>query len=568
MTVADLDTTKTGPYRKAAKAMREEAQSWRNTWRTISENMLPREGKYLTSDEDQQQNTGDRKDQMIINGSATDAIRVVAAGLQGGLTSPSRPWFVLTFPDRELMEYAPVREWLHEVRTRMLNVLSRSNFYTSTHNMYRQLAGFGTAAMLIEENFQTVIRCRPFTIGEFTIALDSTYRPHKLYRQYSMSAEQMVQKFGEKNVSQRIRDLYKTTPGQRFEIQHCIQPNDLSYDPTKADYRGMNFASVYFEVGAGPGEGDSFLRKGGYKGIPFVAPRWSVSGVNTYGDAPSFDAIGDVKMLQKLEEKKLKKLDKHVEPPMNAPLSLKAKGGTIISGGVNYHDVLQGQQDFRPAYQVDGNTDPVAREIAVVEQRIRRFFFNDLFLTIIAQEGGPQKTAYEIAKKYEEKLMMLGPVIEQFQSEFHDVALDRVYDIMDGVGMIPPPPKEIQGMEMKTEYIGLLAQAQKMVGQHAVQETAAFVGELSKVYPDVVDKFDADQAVDEFSDMNGTPPKLIVPDEKVAAKRADRAKQQQQQAAAAMVEPGANALKTLSETKTGDGSLLNAVSKMTGGARR
>lgn len=562
MTAVDLDLTKTGPYRKRAKAMREEAQSWRNTWKQIQENMLPREGKYLTSDEDQQQNAGDRKDQMIINGSATDAIRVVAAGLQGGLTSPSRPWFVLTFPDADLMEFAPVKEWLHEVRTRMLAVLSRSNFYTSTHNMYRQLAAFGTAAMIIEENFQTVIRCRPFTIGEFTIALDSTYRPNTLYRQFSMTAEQMIQKFGEKNVTQRVKDIVRTAPDKRFEIQHCIQPNEMNYDPSKEDYRGMDFESVYYEVGCTDGNG--FLKKGGYRGIPFVAPRWTVSGVNTYGDAPAFDALGDVKMLQKLEEKKLKKLDKHVEPPMNAPLSLKAKGGTIISGGVNYLDVMQGQQNFTPAYQVDGNLSPVAQEILTVENRIRRFFFNDLFLTIIAQEGGPQKTAYEIAKKYEEKLMMLGPVIEQFQSEFHDAALDRLYNVMDGMGLIPPPPKEIQGMEMKTEYIGLLAQAQKMVGQHAVQETAAFVGELAKVYPDVVDKFDPDQAVDEFSDMNGTPPKLIVSDEKVAEKRASRAKQQAAAAAAAMIEPGTQALKTMSETNTGEGNLLNAVSKTAG----
>lgn len=558
-----IDDSKTGPYRKRAKAMREEQNSWRSNWKTIKDYMLPRRGKYLTNEQDETQNSGDRTDQKIINGSATDALRIVAAGLQGGLTSPSRPWFVLTFADSELMEYPPVREWLNDVRNRMLAVLSRSNFYTSTHNLYLELAGFGTGAMLIEENFQTVIRCRPFTIGEYTLALDAAYRPNALYRQFSMSAEQMVQKFGEKNVTQRIRDLYKTKPGQRFEVQHCIQPNETNYDPNKADYRGMAFESVYYEVGCS--EGNSFLRKAGYKGIPFVAPRWAVAGINTYGDCPAMDALGDVKMLQKLEEKKLKKLDKHVEPPMNAPLALKAKGGTIISGGVNYVDVTQGQQSFTPAYQVDGNTDPVAREIAVVEQRIRRFFFNDLFLTIIAQEGGPQKTAYEIAKKYEEKLMMLGPIIEQFQAEFHDIALDRLYNIMDDMGLIPRPPKEIQGLEMKTEYNGLLAQAQKMVGIHAVESTANFVGSLVGLgFTEAGDKFDADQAIDEFSDMAGAPPRIVRSDDKVAALRAQRQQQLAQQQALAAAVPAADAAKKLSETNTGEGNLLNLLSKSQG----
>lgn len=557
------NSSKTHKYRKRARVLRDEQSSYRDRWKSTVEYMLPYHGRYLAEDQDQRDSAGNRKDQKIINGSATDALRIVAAGLQGGLTSPSRPWFLLTIPDDDLGEYAPVKEWLHRVRNIMLMVMSRSNFYTSTHNMYLELAAFGTGAMLIEENFQSVIRCRPFTIGEYTLGLDGCYRPNALYRQYSMSADQMVQRFGEKNVSQKVRDMWKTKPDNRYEVQHCIQPREEGYDPTKTDYRGMAFESVYFEAF---GEDQNlFLRQSGYKGIPFVAPRWRVEGINTYGDCPGLDAIGDVKMLQKLEEKKLKKIDKHVEPPMNAPLALKAKGGTIISGGVNYMDVTQGQQAFSPAYQVDGNIDPVSREIALVEQRIRRMFFNDLFLTVIAQEGGPQKTAYEIAKKYEEKLMMLGPVIEQFQSEFHDISLDRIYSVADDMGLIPPPPRELQGMELKTEYIGLLAQAQKMVGIHAIEGTANFVGALAGVFPEVVDKFDADQAVDEYSDMNGTPPKVIRSDDAVAKLRANRAQQQAAQTALANAAPAADAAKKLSEAKVGEGSLLDRVVKQKAG---
>lgn len=559
----ESEESKTSMYRRRAKTLRDDQTSWRAHWKSIVDFMLPRHGRYLTSDEDEQQNSGDRKDQNIINGSATDALRIVAAGLQGGLTSPSRPWFVLTLPDEDLMEYAPVREWLHTVRNKMLAVLSRSNFYTSTHNLYLELAAFGTGAMLIEESFQSVIRCRPFTIGEYTLGLDAAYRPSTLYRQFSMSAEQMIQKFGKDNVSKRIVDLYMKKPDQRFEIQHCIHPNE-EYDPAKADFRGMDFASIYYEIGCD--DKDKMLRQKGYRGIPFVAPRWRVEGINTYGDSPAMDALGDVKMLQKMEEKKLKKIDKHVEPPMNAPLALKAKGGTIISGGVNYVDITQGQQGFAPAYQVDGNIQPVAMEIEKVEQRIRRFFFNDLFLTVIAQEGGPQKTAYEIAKKYEEKLMMLGPVIEQFQSEFHDVALDRVYSIMDNMGLIPPAPKEIQGMEMKTEYIGLLAQAQKAVGMQSVEQTANFVGGLMKLGLTDGKKFDADQAIDEYSEMNGTPPKIIRSDDQVAELRGAEQQQQAAQAALAVAGPAADAAKKLSEAKLGENSALDQM--MAGGKKR
>jgi hypothetical protein len=553
-------------HRQRAAVLRQEQASYREHWRTIAEYMLPRRGKYLSEDSDNKEDQGSRKDGKIINGSAVDAVRVVAAGLQGGLTSPSRPWFLPTFADTDLMEYAPVREWLHRVRNILLTICARSNFYTSTHNVYTELAGFGTGCMMTEENFQTGIRCRTFTIGEYVIYLDASYRPVGMYRRYSSTAEQMVQKFGLANVSFSVQQAYKDfNKDKSFEIQHCIQPSTL-YDPAKADYRSMSFESIYFESAGG--DDAKPLRVSGYRGIPFAAPRWSVSGVNTYGDSPAMDAIGDVKMLQKLEEKKLKKIDKHVEPPMNAPLALKAKGGSIISGGVNYYDVNQGGQQFAPAYQVDGNVDAIAREILTVEGRIRKYFFNDLFLTVIAQEGGPQKTAYEIAKKYEEKLMMLGPIIEQFQSEFHDVKLDRIYAIADNMGLIPPAPREIQGMEMKMEYIGLLAQAQKMVGMASVEQTANFVGALAPLYPDVLDKFDADQAVDEYSAMNGTPPKLIVSDADVEKKRQARAQQQQMQQALAAAGPAADAAKKLSDAKVEDNNALGLLAKRGKGAAR
>lgn len=549
------ETTPQGRYRKRYKDLRSDQDSYRPHWKTIVEYMAPRRGRYLTSEQDDRNTAGSRKDQKIINGSANDALRIIAAGLQGGLTSPSRPWFALTLPDPDLMEFAPVREWLHDTRNRILNVMARSNYYSATHNQYHELAAFGTGPMLIEESYQTVIRCRPFTIGEYVLGLDSAYRVNTLYRMFAMKVHQLIEKFGLDNLPQNVRDMKDTGKEKFLEVIHCIQPNQV-FDPVKADYRGMRFESVYF-LANHTGEDDKFLKQGGYLGIPFSAPRWQVVGVNTYGDSPAMDAIGDVKMLQKLEEKKLKKIDKHVDPPMNAPAALKAKGGNIIAGGVNYIDILQGQQAFSPAYQVDANIQAVAAEIDRVEQRIRRFFFNDLFITILTADK--HMTAYEVARRHEEKLLMLGPVLEQLESEKHDQDIDRIYSIMDNLGLIAPPPREIQGMEMKTEYIGLLAQAQKMVGTASVEQTANFVGALAAFKPDVVDKFDFDQAVDEYGDMTGVPPRLIVSDDKVAAIRAQRAQQQQQLQAQATAIEGADAAKKLSETEVGKGSALDAL---------
>lgn len=551
----DKGLTATQPYRNRHNALKLDSEDWRAYWEEIGENFMPRKGKYLGSNQDQNK-SGTKKHSKIINGTARDALRTIAAGMQGGLTSPSRPWFVLALPDEDLMEFAPVKDWLHMVRQGMLNIYARSNFYPSIHGLYKELAAFGTSAMLIEEDLTTVIRCRPFTIGEFRLALDARYRPDILDRQFSMTAEQMLEKFGEKAISEAVLESAKDSSrkDQRAEVVHFIGPMK------NRDRRGMSYESIYYEL---KGDGEKFLRRGGYRGRPFVAPRWDITGVNTYGDCPGMDALGDQKMLQKLESDKLQALAKMVRPPMNAPLAMKGKGGTILPGGVNYVDVTTGAQGFTPTYQVKPNLQDIAFEIDRVESRIRKFFFNDLFLSVLGTDKN--MTATEVVERHEEKMLMLGPVIERLQAELLDVVIERTYSIMDNLGMLPPVPPELSGQEIKIEYISLLAQAQRIVGTTAIQRTAEFVVNLSKVYPQVLDKFDPDEAVDQVSTMYGTPPKIVISDDKVREKREKDAEIAAAQASAAQMVQAVDSGKTLSDTELDKGSALDAVIEQQGG---
>jgi hypothetical protein len=270
-------------------------------------------------------------------------------------------------------------------------------------------------------------------------------------------------------------------------------------------------------------------------------------------------------MLQKMQAKALVALDKLVDPPMNAPLNLKNEGASIIPGGVNYLDLNQGQQSFVPAYQVNPDFQSIEYKIEKVQQAIREGFFADLFLMIA--NSPKDMTATEVLERHEEKLLMLGPVIERIQPELLDRVIDRTFYLMDQVGLIPMPPKELEGMELEVEYISLLAQAQKMVGITAIEQTAAFVGNLAAVKPEALDKFDQDEAVDQYADMVGVPPKIIVPDDKVQEIRAERAQQMAQQQAMETGERLAEGAKTLSQADTGGNNALTALMGNLGGSR-
>jgi len=562
-----LNEKGTRKYRRRWKQLYEDASNWRGHWRELNEYLFPRRGAFLYN-EDEKTGDGRKKRQKIINSRASLARRVLGSGLMAGLTSPARPWFRLTVDNEEAMETAGVRDWLHDVRAAMLRVFQKSNFYGAARSLYGELGCFGFNAMLIEEDLKKVIRCRPMTIGEAYISLDHEYRPNGLYRKYWLTVEQIVKEFAplgkddkptQKNpdgtgVNDAVWAAY--TGGridERYQVFHVIEQRTLR-NPKDPGNRSMPFKSIYF---LDKDEGDQFLRVSGYRSMPFVAPRWDTIGTDTYGDCPGMEALADVKMLQKMETDKLMALDKEVNPPMNAPVSMRDTGGTIVSGGVNYIDTQQGQQGFTPAYQVKPDLNGLAFEIDRVENRINEHFFVPLFMSIINENK--QMTATETAQRVAEKMQQIGPVIERLQSEFLDVIIERTFTIMESLGMIPEPPQEIQGNDFNIEYISLLAQAQQMYGTVTIEQLAGFVANVAGVSPEILDKVDFDQMLDQYADDLGAPPELIRTDDVVQQIRDGRA---QQAAQAQAMETGGNmaqGAKLLSEAKLEGDSALDAL---------
>lgn len=537
-------------YAKRMSALEREYESWKEHYKEISEYLLPRKGRFL--DLDTTPNDGSKRHRSIIDNSGGRALRILAAGMQSGLTSPARPWFKLGLADKDKEQYEPVKWWLEEVRNYMLYIFHQSNFYTATHNTYYELGAFGTGAMGIDSDYDTMIRCYPFTVGEYYLSCDLSHRVDSIYRNYWATVRNLVETYGEENCSESTNNQYKNGNGDNWiRVCHIIEPNPDA-DPRKLEAKYKPFKSVIFEHA---NHRDKFLRQSGYDYFPVMAPRWSVTGTDVYGISPGMESLGDVRMLQQLQRKVLRALDKLIDPPMNAPASMESKALSIIPGGINYID--SASQTFTPAYQVNLDVRSAEYKIERVQQAIQEGFFADLFLLIA--NAPKQMTATEVVQRHEEKLLMLGPVIERIQPELLDRVIDRTFTIMDDAGVLPVPPEEIQGMDLEVEYISLLAQAQKMVGLTAIEQTAAFVGNLAAVKPEVLDKLDADEAVDQYASMVGVPPKIVVPDEKVIELRKVREQKMIQQQGLEQGLAVAQGAKTLSETKTGENNALDAL---------
>jgi hypothetical protein len=523
--------------KKRYKWAKDNRDSYRRPeWEDLSKFISPAHGRFLdTRDTIPARGEVDRS--AIINSTATRAKAIAVSGIKGGLVPHSLEWFKLGLQDEEMQEYEPVKEWLHAAERTMYGVFNRSNFYEAIYSPFEEQITFGTGPFQINEHPTHVIHCDPWTVGEYTLISGPYKTVDTGFRRYWLTARVIAERWGVCNMSAHARGLLENNPDSFIEVVHCIMPRK-DIDTNKMDCFNMPWASIWFEA---KGAGELILGESGYCSQPVMFPRWVVVGEDPYGpDCPAMEVLGDVKMLQRMERDKLRALALIIDPPMNVPSSMYGRLKTaprsqnIVSGTENdaIRETLAG---------VNFDIERIDRAIQTVERRISEGFFNDLFLMMLGQERSGT-TAFEIAKKHEEKLTLLGPVIERQNSELLTPVIERVFDICYRRGLIPPPPEEISQAEMRVEYISLLAQAQKAVGVNAIERGVGFITNLSEAYPEARYKIDALRVANEYAAMQGMSPRLLRSDDEAQAmydqtmQAQQAAVQQEQQMAAAVNE--------------------------------
>jgi len=523
-----------------------ERSSWITHWREISEHQQPRAGRFVVTD----RNKGDKRNNNILDNTAVFGARILAAGMMSGMTSPARPWFRLEIGDKDLMESGAVKAWLHDVTALLRAVFSSSNTYRSLHTLYEELGLFGTAATIVLPDFDNVIHHYPLTIGEFALGVGSRGEVNTLCREFQMTVGQMVEQFGKENVSQTVASLYNAHNLDAWvDVIHLIEPR-RERDMNKKDAKNKRFASVYFEPGRD--NSDKFLSDSGFDNFPALTPRWVVTGNDVYGTSPGMQCLGDVKQLQHQQLRKGQAIDYMVNPPLQVPTRYKEATRARLPGGVFYVDAVGTGQAVRSAFEVQLDLQHLGMDILDVRERIRTSYYADLFLMLQSAPRDGRMTATEVAERHEEKLLILGPVLERLQNELLSPLIDIAFDYASRAGILPEPPQELQGMEIKVEFISVLAQAQRAVAAQGVDRLLGTVGQLAALKPDVLDKVDFDQVVDGYGDMYGVDPKIIVPDDVVAELRAQRAQEMAAQQAAAAAPTMADTAKTVGDTNMGN----------------
>jgi hypothetical protein len=323
------------------------------------------------------------------------------------------------------------------------------------------------------------------------------------------------------------------------------------------DAKNMAWRSIYFELG---GNGEQLLRESGFKQFPAVVPRWAVAGGDIYGNSPGMEALGDIKQLQHEQLRKANAIDYKTNPPLQAPTALKNQDVNRLPGGITYMDGGANGAAVTSLFKVDLDLGHLLADIQDCRSRINASFFADMFM-MLDNNTNPNMTATEVAERHEEKLLMIGPVLERLSNELLYPLIETTFTHMLEAGLVPPAPPDMQGQSLNVELISMLAQAQRAIGTNGIDRFVASIATVAGFKPEVTDNFDPDAWADVYSDMLGVDPKLIVPPDQVAAIRASRAKAQAAQAQAQAMQQQSQTAKNLAAAPT-QGGQSNALQDM------
>lgn len=530
---------------------------WWTLWRELSDFFLPRRYPWLLTDKEIR--SAGVRNRNLLDSTSITALRTLATGMMNGVTSPARPWFrlrVAGFAEENTTH--EVRVWLEEASTRMLTIMAESNFYNALGILYLEWCGMGTASMSIYEDFAETIRCHNHAVGEFFLDTDEDGRVNRHGRKFCRTVEQTVSMFGEENVSPSILADYKAG-GVRLSnpvyIYHLIEPND---PPVPGTRKSAPWREYYWEAGKGTGE---VLRLGSLDEFPPVAVRWETYGSDVYGSSPCMDALADVRQLQQMIKQRAKGLDKMVDPPMLINQNLASQRKSMLPGG---HTYVRGQDlasGARPAYQINIPFQELNGDIAACQARIRQVLFNDLFRKI--SDLDTVRSATEIDALRQEIAVLLGPVLERFESEGLSPCIERIFNICLRAGLFPPAPPELMEAEIKIQYVSIMADAQRAVGTVSIERYLQLLGNMASIFPESLDVPDPEEIIREYAESIGVKTKLQKSREAVAEVRQRREEQEQISQAAEQGQALIGGAQQLSQTDLGGGQ--NALSAMIGG---
>lgn len=526
-----------------ADSLKSTRSNWDTLWQDIADYVSPRKSEITERKTPDTTDHTDRLYDMTVN----HANLTLAAGQFDYLVSGK--WFEFA-PPTEIASDDEAKMWYKKCSEVAIAELLSSNFSLEVHEAFLNRGGFGTGHIHCDEGKRNLLNFRAHDTGHYSIAEDDEGFVDTIFREYKMTARQLVQQFGEENVGVHVMKAINEPDGKglekQFEAIHAIYPRtDDERHPGKQDPENKLIASITVLR-----KDNHLLRNSGYDEMPAAVTRYLKWGEGPYGYCPSVDVLPVVKQLNFIEKTLDALGEKAAFPPVLIPEGM-VGDVDLRAAGVTSFDPNQPNgmpQEWATSGRYDVGLDRSERK----REFIREAFHVDLFKMLADRRKN--MTATEVLELIEEKLVNFSPTFSRLTAEFFNPILRRVFGVLLRAGRFPEVPVSVKQVldggksvipEPKIVFLSKIAMALKALENKAFIQFNEMVLPLVEADPQVIDNLDTDASFRKMADNQGVASEFMRPIEDRDAIREERAKKEQAAAALEAAQGGAKAAKDL-----------------------
>jgi hypothetical protein len=459
----------------------------------------------------------------LYDSTASDSVQVLVSMIMSGVTPANSIWFKAQ-PDGidDLAELTEGERWLEDVCQFMWRNIHASNFDSENFDTLTDVvtAGWGVLYCDIDRVAQGGYVFESWPIGSCYIGstradglIDTIYREHE------MTAETMLNTYGENNCHYSVVEVAKNSPDTKFTLLHVIQPRKQigAGQLNKA----MPFASYHIDVG-----NKQILKESGYHEFPCSVPRLRKLPGSVYGNGQMTLALPDAKTANELIKNTVHAADLQI-------------GGMWIAqddGVLNPHTVRIGPRKVIIADDVnsmkrldDGTNFQIADYLLTnLQGSIRKKLMADQLPPI----GTSQMTATEINTRVELVRQLLGPMYGRLQTEYLRGILDRCFGLALRDDVLGQAPEELWGRNLSFKFVSPLARSQRMEEVYATEQYIMSLSSIAQVDRTILDNIDFDAVAVLTGSGRGVPQTIMRTTEEVQELRKLREEKQAEQAQA------------------------------------
>ncbi len=483
----------------------------------ISQFIQPRLNNFR-SDTDQ----GKKRTQYILDSHTQLALRRASEGYQSYMFPRSTPWFELELYPLDLMKSKENAVWIKKGRDTLLDELARSDFYQEGGAVVDNGLGIGTSTCYVEDS--PAERCSQYLAlhpKEVYIARNRFGVVDTLHRRFPMTNRQILEIFdkelrggvlNKKEIEDLQQNLHREQP-----VIHITKPR-TDRDAKGIGPKDMPYASIHLLENS-----QKLLRESGFPEFPFAVWCCLLNTDEDYGRSPSWDALPDVKRLQKI----VRNILRATEPGSYFyPAELEAELDFRPEGRIPY-------RDFQRKIEVIQHTLDISHAMLVADQ-IRKVIddhYDVPFFLLFSLREKLQKTATEVVEIAGERAALMGTKVGRIESDFLDKVIHLTILNAARAGRLPRPPAELRqtkNVELRINYIGPLASLQKRYhGQQSMTMTLAQAVPFMQVWPESKDVVNATDAVRGILTKGGFMPEAINDEQQIKKIRQERAVEEQ-----------------------------------------